>query len=138
MQARISQPRSKVLKVYWAQVEGKVDESQLRELQTSVSLKDGPARALSARPIAAPEPLWPRVPPIRFRASVPDTWLEIRLEEGRNRQVRRMTAAIGLPTLRLIRSAIGPFQLTGLGPGETRLISNTDAWAALNASGRKK
>ena len=131
LQARLSQPRSKVVKVYLAQVEGTPEVRQLIRLEAGVKLGDGPARALVARVAAEPGWLWPRDPPIRYRASVPDGWLEIRLAEGRNRQVRRMTAAIGLPTLRLIRIAVGPFALDGLPPGASREMSNDEAWSLL-------
>ncbi len=131
LQARISQPRSQVVKTYWAQVEGQVDDAQLTRLMAVVKLKDGPARALRARRIDAPPGLWPRDPPIRHRVNVPDSWLEICIDEGRNRQVRRMTAAVGLPTLRLIRGAIGPWTLDTLQPGESRSISSSEAWTAL-------
>jgi len=118
LQARISQPRSKVRKTYWAQVEGNPTPEQLRQLVDGVSLKDGPAQAAAARRIDEPQNLWERLPPIRVRKSVPDSWIEVVLTEGRNRQVRRMTAAVGLPTLRLIRCAIGDWALDGLQPGE--------------------
>jgi 23S rRNA pseudouridine2457 synthase len=131
LQARISQPRSKIVKTYLAQVEGRPDAATVAKLELGVRLKDGRARALTARAVAEPPGLWPRDPPIRYRANVPETWLEIRLLEGRNRQVRRMTAAIGLPTLRLIRTAIGPWTLDGLTPGESRSLSNRDAWQEL-------
>ena len=120
LQARISQPRRKVTKVYWAQVEGTPSKQQMKRLTDGVELKDGPARAVSARIIDEPDGLWARNPPIRYRASIPDTWLEVTLSEGRNRQVRRMTAAVGLPTLRLIRCSVGPWSLDGLAPGEWR------------------
>ena len=131
LQARISEPGSKIEKVYWAQVEGIPGEQALTELVDGVALKDGAANALSARPIEPPPHLWPRNPPIRFRANVPDRWIELTLTAGRNRQVRRMTAAVGLPTLRLIRYAVGPWSLEGLGPGETRRVSSQEAWRAL-------
>ena len=131
LQARISQPRSKIPKIYWAQVEGRASEAQFKELLRGVELKDGLARALSAAPLEPPEDLWSREPPIRYRASAPDSWIEVTLAEGRNRQVRRMTAAVGLPTLRLIRYSIGPWSLDGLKPGESRRISNEDAWKEL-------
>ncbi len=133
LQARISEPRSKTVKVYWAQVEGTPSDAQLAKLEIGVKLKDGPARALRARRIDEPDGLWPRDPPIRYRKNVPDAWLEIRLLEGRNRQVRRMTAAVGLPSLRLIRAAVGPWSIDGLAPGESRMVSNEEAWAALNS-----
>ncbi len=132
LQARISQPRSKISKVYRAQVEGNASEAQLAELCMGVRLKDGMARALATRPIDEPDKLWPRDPPIRYRASVPDCWIEVSIAEGRNRQVRRMTAAVGLPTLRLIRYSIGPFALEGLQPGEHRQIPNEKAWRLLS------
>lgn len=134
LQARISQPASKTVKIYWAQVEGEPTTSQLAKLEIGVKLKDGPARALKAARIDEPSDLWPRDPPIRYRKSVPDAWIEVRLMEGRNRQVRRMTGVVGLPTLRLIRAGIGPWTLDGLSPGNSREISNADAWAALQTA----
>ena len=128
LQARISQPRSKITKVYRAQVEGEPTPAQLARLETGVPLKDGTARAAFVREIGEPEALWPRDPPVRYRKSVPDRWLEVGLREGRNRQVRRMTAAVGLPTLRLIRTAIGPFTLGELAPGEWQAIDTATAW----------
>lgn len=133
LQARISQPSSKQVKAYYAQVEGVPTEEQLDQLRAGVELGDGPARAVSALLIGEPDGLWPRDPPIRFRAKIPTRWIEVSLTEGRNRQVRRMTAAIGLPTLRLIRHAVGPFTLAGLEPGESRSIPNRQAWTALSA-----
>ncbi len=121
-QARISHPRHKMRKTYWVQVEGEPDAARLRRLRQGVQLKDGPARALEAQRMAPPSALWPRHPPIRHRLRVPTAWLRITLDEGRNRQVRRMTAAVGLPTLRLIRVAIGPWRLDGLQPGQWRLV----------------
>jgi 23S rRNA pseudouridine2457 synthase len=131
LQARISQPRSKVRKRYWAQVEGKASDEQLAVLTRGVTLKDGIARAVAARRLDTPDELWGRDPPIRYRKNVADSWIEITLSEGRNRQVRRMTAAVGLPTLRLIRSAIGPWTLAGLAPGESREIPDAEAWREL-------
>ncbi len=120
LQARITEPRSKTAKTYWVQIEGIPTKQQLEKLVQGVPLKDGKAKAVSARQIDEPAGLWERDPPIRYRASVPDSWIEITLTEGRNRQVRRMTAAVGLPTLRLIRASIGPWDLDGLRPGESR------------------
>lgn len=120
LQARISQPKSRTRKTYLAQVEGTPTPEQLARLVQGVRLKDGVARAVSARAVDEPAWLWDRDPPIRYRASVPDSWLEIVLTEGRNRQVRRMTAAVGLPTLRLIRYSVGDWTLDGLAPGEWR------------------
>ena len=118
LQARISHPRARTRKTYWAQVEGSPSPEQLGQLLRGVDLKDGLARAASARQIDAPSQLWDRDPPIRYRANIPDSWIEVVLTEGRNRQVRRMTAAVGLPTLRLIRYAIGDWTVDGLAPGE--------------------
>ncbi len=120
LQARISQPRSRTRKTYRAQVEGTPTADQLRQLERGVKLKDGPARAVAAQLIDEPPELWERDPPIRYRKNVPDSWIELVLTEGRNRQVRRMTAAVGLPTLRLIRYSIGDWSLEGLRPGEWR------------------
>ncbi len=136
LQARISQPRSRLAKTYWAQVEGEPADQQLDEIVRGVTLKDGRARAIDARRIGEPANLWDRDPPIRYRASIPTGWIEISLTEGRNRQVRRMTAAVGLPTLRLIRCSVGPFTLQGLGPGDSRALSNKEAWALLAAGSR--
>ena len=137
LQAAIASPKAKIDKCYCAQVEGAPDEAQLRPLTRRVDLRDGPARALSARVIDAPSDLWPRDPPIRYRVSIPDTWIELCIDEGRNRQVRRMTAAVGLPTLRLIRSRIGPWSLDGLMPGQSRTMSNADAWHMLKRYRRR-
>lgn len=119
-QARISDPRHKLEKTYWAQVEGAPDAEALDALRRGVGLKDGRTRPARVRRIAEPEGLWPRDPPIRYRKSVPDSWIELTITEGRNRQVRRMTAAVGHPTLRLIRARIGEWTLDGLGPGTWR------------------
>ena len=123
LQARISRPSSGMRKTYWAQVEGNTSPEQLRELTQGVILKDGPARAVTAREMAEPAILWERDPPIRHRASIPDSWIEVVLTEGRNRQVRRMTAAVGLPTLRLIRYSVGDWTVNGLQPGEWREVT---------------
>ncbi|MGB5332890.1 MAG: pseudouridine synthase [Woeseiaceae bacterium] len=131
LQARISQPKSKIAKTYWAQVEGIPDKEQLSALLRGLKLKDGVAKAVSAAPIPPPQELWQRDPPIRYRASIKDSWIAVTLTQGRNRQVRRMTAAVGLPTLRLIRYSVGPWSLAGLQPGESRQISNEEAWKAL-------
>ncbi|MBP1804567.1 pseudouridine synthase [Rubellimicrobium aerolatum] len=118
-QAHISDPRHKMEKTYWAQVEGDPSEAHLEPLRRGVTLADGPTRPAKVRRIALPA-LWPRDPPIRVRQTVPDAWLEIVITEGRNRQVRRMTAAVGLPTLRLVRWRIGDWTVDGLAPGEWR------------------
>ena len=117
LQARIASPRAKMPKSYLVQVEGMPEDSDLEPLHKGVTLKDGRTRPAEARLIEPPE-LWPRDPPVRFRKNVPDRWLEITLTEGRNRQVRRMTAAIGFPTLRIVRWQVGRWSLEGLAPGE--------------------
>jgi 23S rRNA pseudouridine2457 synthase len=122
LQARLADPRHRVEKVYWAQVEGVPTEAALARLRAGPVLKDGPTRPARVRPIAEPPGLWPREPPIRWRARIPTAWLEIGLTEGRNRQVRRMTAAVGYPALRLIRVAIGSYTLGELRPGEWREV----------------
>ena len=136
LQAAVASPRGKVAKHYWAQVEGVADDAAMAELRRGVTLRDGQARAIAARAIEAP-PLWPRVPPIRERQRVPDSWVEIVIDEGRNRQVRRMTAAVGLPTLRLVRHRIGPWSLGDLQPGESRQETNDAAWRALKEARRR-
>lgn len=118
---RITHPRHKATKTYWAQVEGSPDDAALDRLRNGVQLRDGRTRPARVARIEEPPQLWPRDPPIRYRASIPTTWLELTISEGRNRQVRRMTAAVGCPTLRLIRCAVGDWQLDGLQPGDTRL-----------------
>ena len=119
--ARISSPKFKWPKTYVVQVEGSPDDGQLDSLRKGVSLDDGTTRPAKARLlIGPPDWLWPRDPPVRQRKTVPDAWLELTITEGRNRQVRRMTAAVGLPTLRLLRIAIGPHRLDGLSPGQWR------------------
>ncbi len=116
-QARIADPRFKMEKTYWVQVDGVPTEAALAALRQGVLLKDGPTLPARARAIDAPADLWERDPPIRVRQNKPTAWLELAIKEGRNRQVRRMTAAVGLPTLRLVRAAIGPYALEGLAPG---------------------
>ena len=120
LQARISDPRYKMEKTYWVQVEGVPDEAALQALRQGVLLNDGPTLPARARQMTEPTPLWERDPPVRHRAAIPTSWLELVIREGRNRQVRRMTAAVGHPTLRLIRAAIGPYNLDGLAPGTYR------------------
>jgi 23S rRNA pseudouridine2457 synthase len=132
-QARISQPGGPWEKRYLTQVEGTPSESALESLRRGVPLSDGTTRPARARVVAEPEWLWPRDPPIRRRLSVPTAWLELVLSEGRNRQVRRMTAAVGLPTLRLIRTDVGPFGVAGLAPGQWREVPPPEAEAALVA-----
>ena len=123
--AQVSSPKFKWPKTYVVQVEGDPDDEQLRALREGVELNDGPTQPASARRLeSVPDWLWPRTPPIRVRKSIPDTFVEITLREGRNRQVRRMSAAVGLPTLRLVRIAVGPYHLDGLAPGEWRHAGN--------------
>ena len=122
LQARIADPKHKLAKTYWVQVEGEVSAEQLRRLCEGVELNDGMTLPAEARALDEPQ-LWPRTPPVRFRKSVPTSWLELVIREGRNRQVRRMTASVGLPTLRLVRVRIGPWSLDGLQPGEWREVA---------------
>lgn len=118
LQARVADPRFKMDKTYWVQVEGVPDEAALAALRQGVMLKDGMTRPARVRAMAEPPTLWERDPPVRMRKSIPTAWIELVIKEGRNRQVRRMTAAVGFPTLRLVRVAIGPHGLEGLGLGE--------------------
>jgi 23S rRNA pseudouridine2457 synthase len=134
LQARISQPGGKLAKSYWVQVEGIAGSGHLALLERGVDLKDGPARSLHASSIGEPKNLWPRDPPIRRRQNKPTSWIDIAIDEGRNRQVRRMTAAVGLPTLRLVRYAIGPWSLDDLACGQTRRITNEKAWRRLKGA----
>ncbi|WP_374525933.1 pseudouridine synthase [Sphingopyxis sp.] len=128
LQARISSPKHKMPKTYLAQVEGEPDDAALAALSRGVTLNDGPTRPATVRRIDAPT-LWDRDPPVRYRKSVPDSWLELTITEGRNRQVRRMTAAVGYPTLRLVRWRIGGWAIDGLTPGEWREIRRPAAAA---------
>jgi 23S rRNA pseudouridine2457 synthase len=120
LQAQIADPRHKLAKVYYAQVEGLPTGDALERLRRGVDLNDGPTLPAGAKAVGEPAWLWPRTPPIRVRKSVPDGWIELTLREGRNRQVRRMCAAVGLPCLRLIRWQVGDWGLDGLAPGEWR------------------
>ena len=121
LQHRISDPRHKLPKTYWVQVEGQITEEALATLRRGVKLKDGLSRPARAKAMQTPS-LWERIPPIRERKHIPTSWLQLTLKEGRNRQVRRMTAAVGFPTLRLIRYQIGDWTLDGLAPGQYRII----------------
>lgn len=120
LQARITNPRNKTPKTYWAQIEGIPDEDSLNALRTGITMKDGKTAPAQVARMDEPGGLWPRTPPIRVRKSIPDCWIAVTITEGRNRQVRRMTAAIGHPTLRLIRYAVGNWTLDGLNNGEWR------------------
>ena len=120
LQAQIADPRHKMAKTYLAQVEGEVTEAALTQLARGVQLNDGLTLPALARRIDEPPWLWPRTPPVRFRQAIPTSWLELTLREGRNRQVRRMTAAVGFPTLRLIRQAVGDWALQDMAPGQWR------------------
>lgn len=122
LQARITNPKHKLAKTYWVQVEGEPTPEQLQRLRAGVELNDGPTLPAEVRCISEPS-LWERHPPVRFRKSIPTTWLELVIHEGRNRQVRRMTAAVNLPTLRLVRVGVGPWSLDGLQPGQWREIA---------------
>lgn len=128
VQARIAEPNFKLPKTYLAQVEGVPDEIDLGLLRTGVTLADGPTRPAKVERVMEPAWLWERTPPIRFRKVVPTTWIQLTLSEGRNRQVRRMTAAIGFPTLRLIRIAVGPWTIDGLAPGQWREDTIPSDW----------
>ncbi|WP_133489409.1 pseudouridine synthase [Aliiroseovarius marinus] len=120
LQAKLANPKHKLAKTYWVQVEGIPDEAALQTLRDGVDLKDGRTRPAKARRIDEPAGLWQRTPPIRVRKSVPDCWIELKITEGKNRQVRRMTAAVGHPTLRLIRYGVGAYTLDGIGHGKWR------------------
>lgn len=124
LQHRISDPRHKLPKTYFVEVEGVPDDAALAPLRDGVQLSDYRARSAAANVVTAPPWLWQRVPPIRTRQSIPTAWLQIILREGRNRQLRRMTAAIGFPTLRLIRYSVGPWSIDGLAPGQFRAAAD--------------
>ncbi len=128
LQARITEPKHDLAKVYWAQVEGSPSPEALGQLRKGVSLGDFTTRPANAELIDEPQELWPRDPPIRYRASIPTAWLQLTIREGKNRQVRRMTAKVGFPTLRLIRAAIGKVSLQGLAPGTWREIRPDAPW----------
>jgi 23S rRNA pseudouridine2457 synthase len=119
-QHRITDPRHKLPKTYYVQVEGEPDEAALAQLRRGITLNDGLTRPAEVSRVAEPAWLWPRVPPVRFRKNIPTTWVSLTIHEGKNRQVRRMTAAVGYPTLRLIRYSIGPWRLDGLASGSCR------------------
>jgi 23S rRNA pseudouridine2457 synthase len=129
LQARITEPKHDMAKVYWAQVEGQPSDVALDQLRKGVNLGDFTALPANATVIAEPQELWSREPPIRYRAKIPTAWIELTLREGKNRQVRRMTAKVGLPTLRLIRAAIGGVRVEELPPGTWREISPDAPWS---------
>jgi 23S rRNA pseudouridine2457 synthase len=126
LQARLADPKWKAEKVYLAQVEGIVDESALARLRDGVLLSDGITLPAQANRSEEPDQLWPRDPPIRFRKNIPTSWIRLAIREGRNRQVRRMTAAVGYPTLRLIRWSVGPWTVEGLQPGRYREVTRAE------------
>ena len=130
LQARIAHPRHHWPKTYWVQVEGVATEAALEMLRRGVLLKDGPTLPAQADSIPEPAGLWTRDPPIRFRRHIPTSWIRITLREGRNRQVRRMTAAVGFPTLRLVRWSVGPWTLAGLTPGQWREVDPAEVTQA--------
>ncbi len=133
---RLTDPHHKQDKTYWVQVEGCLTDAALAALRDGVVLNDGPTLPARARALAEPPALWPRDPPVRFRKNVPDAWLELTLREGRNRQVRRMTAAVGLPTLRLVRARVGAYALDGLAPGEWRVVETDEPRTGRRAARR--
>jgi 23S rRNA pseudouridine2457 synthase len=128
LQARIAEPKHEISKVYWAQVEGSPSQTALDQLRKGVSLNDFTTQPANANLIEEPQKLWPRDPPIRYRAKIPTAWIELTIREGKNRQVRRMTAKVGFPTLRLIRAAIGKVTVEGLALGKWREISSDAPW----------
>ncbi len=129
LQARIAEPKAKLAKSYWAQVEGSPTPTALEQLRQGVNLGDFTTLPATAKLIAEPQALWPRDPPIRSRAKIPTSWIELTLHEGKNRQVRRMTARTGFPTLRLIRAAIGKVSVNGLAPGTWQEITPEAPWS---------
>jgi 23S rRNA pseudouridine2457 synthase len=128
LQARIAEPRHKIEKVYWAQVEGSPSPTALEPLRKGIDLGDFTTQPARVALIDEPPGLWPRVPPIRYRAKIPTTWIELSIHEGKNRQVRRMTAKVGFPTLRLIRAAVGKVSVEGLALGTWREIEPDAPW----------
>ncbi|MEP1216240.1 MAG: pseudouridine synthase [Marinobacter sp.] len=136
LQHQIASPQNKMPKTYWVQVEGEVSDKALQQLREGVELKDGKTRPAEAASMEPPD-LWPRNPPVRYREAIPTSWIRLVITEGRNRQVRRMTAAVGFPTLRLIRYGIGDWALDGLAPGESRTIAVHAPAAPPRKPGRK-
>jgi len=140
LQNRIAHPDHKLTKVYWVQVDGEISSDAMEKLRRGIALKDGMTRPAQVSVIAPPASLWPRHPPIRIRAEIPTSWISLEICEGRNRQVRRMTAAVGFPTLRLIRYAIGPITLDGLQPGQYERADEQQLWRLfhIQQGGHKK
>jgi len=128
LQNRISHPDHKLKKIYWAQVDGEITQEAIEQLRSGVTLKDGKTKPAQAKIIQEPDILWQRNPPIRVRAAIPTSWVQLEISEGKNRQVRRMTAAVGFPTLRLIRYAIGSITLDGLKLGEYDTLDEDKIW----------
>ncbi len=122
LQHKIANPKNKMAKTYWVQVDNDITDDAIAQLRKGAQLKDGLTKPAQCKRIDEPENLWPRDPPVRFRKNIPTSWIELTIREGRNRQVRRMTAAVGFPTLRLIRVKIGEWDLSGLKPGEFRVV----------------
>jgi 23S rRNA pseudouridine2457 synthase len=138
LQTKLADPRWKQEKTYFVQVEGEIDDDALAHLRRGVKLNDGMTLPADAKPMDEPEWLWPRDPPIRFRKAIPTNWLKLTIREGRNRQVRRMTAAVNLPTLRLIRWSVGAWTLQGLAPGESRAIDPHEIAAFMKPGDRRR
>jgi len=126
LQHKITDPKNKMEKTYWVQLEGEISDEALQALATGIELNDGKTRPAKAKRIEQPASLWPRVPPIRERKNIPTSWVELSIKEGRNRQVRRMTAAVGFPTLRLIRYRVGSWTIDGIGIGQFVIVKSGD------------
>ena len=122
LQHKIANPKNKMAKTYWVQVDNDISDDAITQLRKGVQLKDGLTKPAQCKRIDEPKGLWPRDPPVRFRKNIPTSWIELTIREGRNRQVRKMTAAVGFPTLRLVRVKIGEWSLSGLQPGEFRVF----------------
>ena len=135
LQNAIADPRHKLEKEYWVQVEGMPGEEAIRQLERGITLRDGPTLPARARLMEEPA-LWPRDPPVRYRAAIPTSWVSLAIREGRNRQVRRMVAAVGFPCLRLVRWRVGPWNLQGLAPGEWRELDRESVLRGLSAPRR--
>jgi len=128
LQHNITYPKNKMQKIYWVQVEGEISKKAIEQLKKGVTLKDGLTKPAKAKIIPEPNTLWPRNPPIRERKNIPTSWLELSITEGRNRQVRRMTAAVGFPTLRLIRYAIGNWTIDNIDNGDSKSDQTQQLW----------